>query len=190
MNPPLETLDEAGNPPKSRVGDDADKCWEIWNNLKTADRKSSYERARIDAAYDNEPPFSASLFASNGQDYRVNVSWGFCKSVLDTALAGYVDVTNAVQRFFTCPTTYGNPAEREEMESVVELEVSECIRSWRDFFPTFLRLALAFIKHGVSVALPFDEHDWRFTATDLSDFKIPRGTKIGQDNIEVAACLR
>lgn len=190
MNPSLETLDEEGNPPKSRMGNDAAKCYEIWNTLKEADRKSSYERARIDSAYDNDKPFSDALFAANGQDYRVNVSWGFAKQVLDTALAGYVDILNAVQKLFKCPTTYGNPAERDQLENVVEQDVSDCIRNWRDFFPTYLQLCLSFIKHGVAVALPNDEFDWRFTASDLSDFKIPRQTKIGQENIELAACLR
>jgi hypothetical protein len=186
----LETIDpKTGEPPKSRLTD-ASMAWELWGNLKSADRQASYNRARIDAAYDNDKPFADSLFAANGQDYRVNVSWGFAKQVLDTALAGYVDIMNAVQKLFRCPTTYGNPAERFELESVVEEEVSETIRSWRDFFPTYLRLCLNFIKHGVSVALPNDEFDWRFTASDLSDFKIPRETKIGQENVELAACLR
>jgi hypothetical protein len=35
-----------------------------------------------------------------------------------------------------------------------------------------------------------DEWDWRWKSTDMSDFKIPRKTEIGQDNIDVAACLR
>ena len=189
MNNELDTLDEEGKPPKSRICD-ANKCWEIWGNLKEADRKSSYERARIDAAYDGERPYSEALFASNGQDYRVNVSWGFARQVLDTAVAGYVDIINAVAKLFKCPTTYGNPAEREELENVVEEEVTNTIRSWRDFFPTYLRLVTSFIKHGVSIALPNDEFDWRFAASDLSDFKIPRSTKVGQEHIEVAACLR
>jgi hypothetical protein len=185
----LETIDKAGNPPKSRLSD-AGKAYEIWGQLKEADRRASFDRARIDAAYDNDKPFSDALFQANGQDYRVNVSWGFAKQVLDTALAGYVDIINAVQHLFKCPTQYGDPTERSELENVVCEEVSECIRSWRDFFPTYLRLCLNFIKHGVSVALPNDEFDWRFTATDLSDFKIPRETRVGQENVELAACLR
>ena len=185
----LETLDEDGAPPKSRLSDAA-KAYDIWGNLREADRRASFDRARIDAAYDNDKPFSDALFAANGQDYRVNVSWGFAKQVLDTALAGYVDIVNAVQNLFKCPTQYGDATERGELENVVCEEVSECIRSWRDFFPTYLRLCLNFIKHGVSVALPNDEFDWRFTATDLSDFKIPRETRVGQENIELAACLR
>ncbi len=185
----LETLDEKGNPPKSRLSDAA-AAYDIWGNLKEADRRASFDRARIDAAYDNDKPYSEAIFAANGQDYRVNVSWGWAKAVLDTALAGYVDIINAVQQLFKCPTEYGDPAERAELESVVQDEVSNCIRSWRDFFPTYLRICLNFIKHGVSIALPNDAFDWRFTATDLSDFKIPRETKIGQENIELGACLR
>ena len=99
----LETIDKEGKPPKSSISD-ADEAYSIWNNLKEADKRSSYERARIDACYDNEKPYSDALFENNGQTYRVNVSWGFAKSVLDTATAGYVDIINAVQKLFKCPT--------------------------------------------------------------------------------------
>src|SRR4029077_19866809 len=101
-SPLIETLDESGKPPKSRLSD-ASKGYDIWGNMKEADRRASYNRARIDAAYDNDKPFSDALFQANGQDYRVNVSWGFAKQVLDTALAGYVDIINAVQHLFKCP---------------------------------------------------------------------------------------
>jgi hypothetical protein len=106
-------------------------------------------KGRIDAAYDNEPP------SLRPRQQRAGLP-GKCRFVSRCSIPRWLvrDVTNAAAT--DCPTTYGIPAEREEMESVVELEVSECIRSWRDFFPTFLRLALAFIKHGVSVALPND----------------------------------
>ena len=80
-------------------------------------------------------PFSDALFQANGQDFRVNVSWGFAKQVLDTALAGYVDIINAVQHLFKCPTTYGDPVERSELENVVCEEVSECIRSLARLLP-------------------------------------------------------
>ena len=133
MNSSLANLDEKGNPPKSRISD-ANKAYEIWNNLKEADKRSSYERARVDACYDNEKPYSDTLFEQNGQTYRVNVSWGFAKAVLDTATAGYVDIINAVQKLFKCPTLYGNAAERDELESVVEEEVSNCIRSLARLF--------------------------------------------------------
>ena len=190
MTDNLQTLDkETGTPPVSRIKD-AQSAYQIWETLRRADAVSAFDRSKIDAAYDNERPYDERALINNGQAYRVNVSWGFAKQVLDTALAGYTDIINAPQTFFSCPTQYGTTAERDELEQVVAQEVTSCIRAWRNFFPTYLKLCNSFIKHGVGVALFNDEWDWRWKATDMSDFKIPRKTEIGQDNIDVAACLR
>jgi len=190
MTDDLQTLDqETGKPPVSRIKD-AQSAYQIWETLRRADAVSAFDRSKIDAAYDNERPYDERTLINNGQAYRVNVSWGFAKQVLDTAMAGYTDIINAPQTFFSCPTQYGTMAERDELEQVVAQEVTACIRSWRNFFPTYLKLCNSFIKHGVGIALFNDEWDWRWKATDMSDFKIPRKTEIGQENIDVAACLR
>lgn len=185
MNDNLETLDDSGKPPKSRIKD-AKSALAIWHEIRRADGPSSFDRARIDSGYDNEKPFSDAKI----QPFRVNVSWGWLDMVLGMAMAGYVDIYSAVESLFECPTDYGLTSEKKELEDVVALETSNAIRSWPGFFVNFLRLASTFIKHGVSVALPNDESDWRFEGTGLSDFKIPRKTKIDQENIETACCLR
>ena len=190
MSDALETLSkDTGKPPESRIKD-AKSAYEIWETLRRADAVSAFDRSKIDAAYDNERPYDERALINAGQSYRVNVSWGFAKQVLDTAIAGYTDIINAPQTLFSCNTNYGNINERDELEQVVAQEVTACIRSWRNFFPTYLKLCNSFIKHGVGLALFNDEWDWRWKATDMSDFKIPRKTEIGQENIDVAACLR
>lgn len=181
----LETLSESGKPPRSKIKDPK-SALSIWNEIRRADGPSSFDRARIDSGYNNEKPFSDAKI----QPYRVNVSWGWLDMVLGMAMAGYVDIYNAVESLFECPTDYGLTTEKKELEDVVAEEVSKIIREWPDFFSNFLRVSSVFIKHGVGVALPNDESDWRWEATDLSDFKMPRKTKVGQENIEVACCLR
>lgn len=185
----LKVLNQDGTPPESRIGN-ASSLYQIWNTLRLADAVSSYNRALIDGAYDGARPLNESSLITNGQSYRFNVSWGWAKSVLDMAVSGYVDIMNATETLFECPTEYGDPSERLQLERIVAKEVSECIRSWKDFFPTYLRLITAFIKHGVSISYFMDEYDWRFISTDLSDFKIERDIKIGQENISIACCLR
>jgi hypothetical protein len=189
MSDALETLSKEGTPPTSRIKD-ARSAYEIWETLRRADAVSSFDRSKIDAAYDNERPYDERALINAGQSYRVNVSWGFAKQVLDTAMAGYTDIINAPQTFFSCPTLYGTQTENDELSQVVAQEVTAAIRSWRNFFPTYLKLCNSFIKHGVGVVMFNDEWDWRWKSTDMSDFKIPRKTEIGQDNIDVAACLR
>jgi hypothetical protein len=185
MNDRLETLSESGAAPRSRIKDAA-SALQIWNTIRKADVVSSFDRARIDAAYDNERPFSDAKV----QAYRVNVSWGWLDMVLGMAMAGYVDIYNAVESFFKCPTTYGISSERDELEQVVAKEVSDTIRSWPGMFWQYLRLCTTFVKHGVSIALMEDESNWQWAATDLSDFKIPRKTKVGQENLKLSCCLR
>jgi hypothetical protein len=189
MSDVLETLSKDGSPPRSRIKD-AKSAYEIWETLRRADAVSAFDRSKIDAAYDNERPYDERALINAGQAYRVNVSWGFAKQVLDTAMAGYTDIINAPQTFFSCPTLYGSQTENDELSHVVAQEVTAAIRSWRNFFPTYLKLCNSFIKHGVGVVMFNDEWDWRWKSTDMSDFKIPRKTEIGQDNIDVAACLR
>ena len=189
MSDVLETLSKDGSPPRSRIKD-AKSAYEIWETLRRADAVSAFDRSKIDAAYDNERPYDERALINAGQSYRVNVSWGFAKQVLDTAMAGYTDIINAPQTFFSCPTLYGSQTENDELSQVVAQEVTAAIRSWRNFFPTYLKLCNSFIKHGVGVVMFNDEWDWRWKSTDMSDFKIPRKTEIGQDNIDVAACLR
>jgi hypothetical protein len=101
--PQFETIDEQGNPPKSRLSDAA-AAFEIWGNLREADRKASYNRARIDAAYDNDKPYNDQLFQTNGQDYRVNVA-GVCPGSRHGARAA--SYRNAVHSFSKCPTNTG-----------------------------------------------------------------------------------
>lgn len=185
----LATLDKDGKPPESRIGT-AWSLYQIWFQIKQADFQSSLGRAKIDAVYDGATPLSATSLVANGQSYRPNVNWGWARTVLDAAASGYTDIFNATELIFECPTTVGDPNDRRKFEKIVAQEVTKCIRSWPDFFPTYLRLCTFFIKHGVGVTYFMDEFDWRFKATNLSDFKIERDQEVGQDNLGIACCLR
>lgn len=186
----LQGLTPEGTPPESRIKD-AQSAQQVWSQLWQADAVSSFERARMDAAYDGEVPYSQAQLTATGQAFRCNVSWGFAPMVLDMAMSGYIDIINSSEVLFECPTNYKDEGgNRSELEQGIAEEVTDCIRSWRDFNIVYQQLVSTFIKHGVSVAIFNDEIDWRWTSSGLSDFKIPRRTKVGQDNIDVACFLR
>lgn len=187
----LATLNPDGTPPKTRISS-AEKAYQIWNTLRMADSQSAAERATHDAMYDNARPLNQNQLDVNGQSYRVNVSWGLAPMVLEMAQSGYIDMIRSIQTLFTCPSKVTNldPQRKQEAEGIVAEKISQMIRQWPDFMPTFLRLTSTFIKHAVSFATFDDEWDWRFDAKGMSDFKIPRKTKVGQENIDVACWLR
>lgn len=187
----LETLNpKTGNPPESRISS-ASNAYQIWGALLQADYWSALQRTRVDQLFDNATPYDQAKLDATGQSIRTNVNWGDAENLLEIAMSGYNDINNSTERFFECPTQYGDPQERVEWERVIAEEVTDMIRDdWEDYAPTEQRLNSSFIKHGVSIAYPMNETDWRWCATDLSDFKLPRTTKVGQHNIEVVCCLR
>ena len=110
----LQNIDDQGNAPVTRIAD-ALSAYQIWNTIRIADGASSFERAKHDAAYDNAKPLDQAKLDSSGQSYRLNVSWGFMDMLLDTSMAGYVDIYSSIDTLFECPTIYGNEAERGEL---------------------------------------------------------------------------
>lgn len=185
----LKTISEEGKAPKSRLSSASD-AHQIWGTLRQADYTSALQRARVDSMFDGKQPYDQGKLNATGQGFRVNVNFGFSQALLEVALAGYNDLLNSVKRFFTCPTTFGSAVQRKEWEEIIAEEITETIRDWDDFEDTYQRLCCDFIKHGVAINYFMDESDWRWCSTNLSDFKIPRKTKIGQANIDVACYLR
>ena len=186
----LATLNPDGSPPESRLTS-AVKAYEIWNQLVMADGPASYERMRWSQMYDSTPPLNQTQLNANGQAYRVNVSWGMAKMVLDMAQMGYLDMIKSLQTLFWCPTSADlDPSEKIEVERKLAEMITSMIRSWPDFIPTFLRLTSTFIKEAVSFATFDDEWNWQFDSKGFQDVKIPRKTRVGQENIDVACWLR
>lgn len=185
----LVSIKPDGSPPASRITD-ASAAYQIWGTLRQGDYTSALQRARVDAMFDGKQPYDQAQLNATGQSFRTNVNFDFAGALLEVANAGYNDLINSVKKFFTCPTTYGSEVQRREWEEIIAEEITETIRDWDDFEDTYQRCVNDFLKHGVSISYFNDESDWRWLATNLSDFKIPRKTKIGQSNIDVACYLR
>ncbi len=161
----------------------------IYQTLKQADEKSSTNRARIQAIFDGAPPFDSALLRSTGQAQRTNLNFGEANRYLDVAVAGYVDLINAVETLVDVTVDAGSETEKPFYESVISEELSRTIRDWPEFHTSYLRLATEFIIHGVSAAIFRDDRDFRFRVTGFQNFWIPRQTPASEAAVEVA-CYR
>jgi hypothetical protein len=190
----LETLDlldfdprtgKAVTPPESRVTSVA-PALALFGTLLKGDESSSINRARVDAMFDGAPPYDPKVLQSTGQGHRCNLNFGEAQRMLDTAMAGYVDLLNSVDYLAQVSTTSAEPGERLRYNHIIAEEVTRTFRKWPSFHGSFLRLATQFIKHGVGVAFYEDNIDWRWKVTGLSDFIIPRDTLATEEAVEVA----
>jgi hypothetical protein len=185
----LQNVTESGAPPRARVKD-SKSLYEIYKKLKDADDKSSKNRAEIQAMFDGVPPYSDTDLVASGQAYRCNVNFDEAAAILESAMAGYVDLTHSVEHLLTLKTDYGDSKQRLEISQILAEELTRAIRSWPQFHFNYLLLAQYFIAHGVGIVYWEDDIDWRWKVSMFGDFLIPRKTLACEDEIEVAVCVR
>lgn len=186
----LKGLDPVtGEVPCARVGD-VDAARSIYLSLKKADEGSSRNRALIDGMFNGAPPFNANDLKEVGQGERTNLDFGEAAALKDQALAGYYDLTNSVDMLARVRTTYGSPEQAAEWSEIIGEEFHRTLRGWSEFEFNHQRLSDFFVTHGVGVAYFEDELDWRWRVTGLNEFRIPRGTRASEAEIEVATVDR
>jgi hypothetical protein len=186
----LKGLDPVtGEVPCARVGD-VDAARSIYLSLKKTDEGSSRNRALIDGMFNGAPPFNANDLKEVGQGERTNLDFGEAAALKDQALAGYYDLTNSVDMLARVRTTYGSPEQAAEWGEIIGEEFHRTLRDWSEFEFNHQRLSDYFVTHGVGVSYFEDELDWRWRVTGLNEFRIPRGTRASEKEIEVATVDR
>ena len=181
----LGSLDKKGKPVKSRLKD-VKSAIAIFENLRRADEGSSANRARVDAMFDGESPYSSARLAASGQNLKTNLNFGESQRLLDIALSAYVDLYSSLEKLVEVKGTEGEASEIGPMEEIVAEEITHLLRSWPEFHSNYLRLCNTFIKHGVSVSYFDTPDDWRFRVGSFADILIPRQTPSSEDLIDVA----
>ena len=178
-----------GEVPASRVAD-VDAARSIYLSLKKADEGSSRNRALIDGMFSGAPPFNANDLKEVGQGDRTNLDFGEAAALKEQALAGYYDLTNSVDKVARVRTNYGSPEQAAEWSEIISEEFHHTLREWSDFEFNHQRLSDMFVSHGVAVSYFEDEIDWRYRVTGFNEFRIPRGTRASEIEIEVATVDR
>lgn len=186
----LKGLDPVtGEAPCARVGD-VDAARSIYLALKKADEGSSRNRALIDGMFNGSPPFNANDLKEMGQGDRTNLDFGEAAALKEQALAGYYDLTNSVDKIARVRTSYGTPEQAAEWSEAISEEFHHTLKEWSEFEFNHQRLSDMFVSHGVAISYFEDEVDWRYRVTGFNEFRIPRGTRASEGEIEVATVDR
>lgn len=185
----LAGYDEKKGPTSPRLSD-VSKALAIYNAFRTADEKSSINRARIDSMFDGAPPFDASKMMATNQASRVNLNFNEALRLLDISLSAYVDLYSSLETFVEVKGTMGEVSERMEWEGIISREITHMLRSWPEFHGSYLRLCTTFIKHGVGVAFFDSPEGWKFRVGGFQDILIPRQALASESSVDVAVGRR
>jgi hypothetical protein len=64
------------------------------------------------------------------------------------------------------------------------------IKDWPSFSTYFQLMVQKFCSHGLGFAFREDDLDWKWRVAGLDDFKIPRGTSLAEEEVDLAVCFR
>jgi hypothetical protein len=178
-----------GKPPKCRIAS-VDAARAVYRTIKDSDSASSRNRALIDAMFNGAPPFNQNDLLELGQGERTNLDFGDAASLKEQALASYYDLTSSVDVLARVKIDYGTAEQRAEWSQIVSEEFHNTLKEWQEFEINHQMLADNFVSHGVGICFFEDETDWKWKVAGLSEFRIPRGTKANEWDIEVATVER
>lgn len=181
----LETLDDKGNAPETRLRD-AGSARSLYLKFFEADRTAAFNRAAAQSMFDGDPPYEDSELIAAGQGYRCNVNFDEAGDLLDKAMASYIDMLQSVEVLASGMTNWGPDIDTriEYSEEIME-SFSNMVRGWKGFVPRFLLNSTYFVGHGLSFAVFDDPHDWRPEIDRLGNIQIPRDAKASEDDLEV-----
>jgi hypothetical protein len=187
-NAELENLPEKGSPPKKRIKS-SDSLVAIANKYIEQDENAAYLRARAQALVNGEAPYDAEELKSKGLTHVVNANFGEASSIMEAALAPYIELQNGVPRIANVIMDSYEGDSNEDSEIISE-EFDWMLKEWSDHAYNMQLLSREFVGDGVGVAMWPDERSIFWEPCGLKDFKVARDTKVSDEAIEVAIVQR
>jgi hypothetical protein len=163
---------------------------QVYHRLKQADDVNARNRAEVDAMFDGAAPYDDNVLREAGMGSRCNLNFGEAETLLEAALAGYVDLINSVENLVSVSVQEKDPQKKGDYERIISEGFTRMLRDWDEFNFKHVLNSTFFIKHGVSIAYWEDEYDWRWQISKIGDFLIPRRTFASEELIEVAISPR
>jgi len=183
---PLETIDEDGKAPETRLADAA-SAREIFQKLISADQLRNATRSKLRGLVDGNPPYNPAELRRNNQAFRTNVNFRESEAFLSLAMSAFYDVFAEVPTYANIRTAYGNDMDkREEWSKIITEEFDRLQKLDKDFDYTMQLSQREMVLVGDGPMIFEDATDWRCKAIMANDLLVPDGTKSNVGDWKVA----
>ena len=185
MDNKLESLDqETLDAPKSRIKD-AHAGWKIYDRMRLDDKPRSRARSLIQRQFDGDVPYNQSKLRQANQGHKTNVNFLEGDAARGQALSPFFDLVYSVDTLATIKTKYGDENQRVEWSQIISEEFHKMLTNWSQFSNRVQELANGFVVYGLSFPYFETTQDWKFKVGRLGNIKIPDGTPVDEDEIEL-----
>lgn len=179
----LLTLDENGEPPKTRISS-ANHAWNIANNLSLSNVGRENKRIRIYKSYKRFPPTGYSKLAEKRMPFSSDVNWGALEFIVNNQKSSYYDVITERQACAQIDTKYGNEKERLVHSENITFAFDRALREWPGYLYNKEQDLESMLLYGKGIGMWTSPHGWMPEHVPLSDILVPDDIKIDLSNLE------
>lgn len=179
----LLTLDENGNPPKTRISS-ANHAWSISENLARNNAGRENKRIRVYKAYKRFPPTGYSKIAEKKLAWQSDVNWGSLEAIVNNQKSSYYDIITERQACATIKTKYGNERERLMHSENITQAFDQAIREWPGYLYNKEQDIESMLLYGKGIGMWDSPVGWMPRHIFLSDLLFPDDIKVDFSNLE------
>lgn len=179
----LLTLDENGNPPKTRISS-ANHAWTISENLARNNVGRESKRIRIYKNYKRYPPTGYSKIAEKKLAWQSDVNWGSLEAIVNNQKSSYYDIITERQACATIKTKFGNERERLMHSENITQAFDQAIREWSGYLYNKEQDIESMLLYGKGIGMWDSPVGWMPKHVFLSDLLFPDDIKVDFSNLE------
>src|SRR5262245_18472690 len=182
----LETLNENGQLPSSRIGNSYN-ARTLVNRLKFEDEQRLWRYTRIMGLLDGNPPWPQSRLNDIGQAHRANFNLRESEGIVDAAKTPYYDLVFEVPQFaqITFALENADPQLNKEWSDIVSEEYHETLCAWDGFDQLVQLHQWQMIVNGVGPVFWPHAISWQSEAVKSRKVLVPQETRASIDSLEL-----
>lgn len=179
-----------GQAPQHRIAD-AFSLNNIIKRIVQRDLSSALMRQDVQQSIDGKPPFEQTFMRETGQEGRCNLNFNDMKREMKREQSSYYDLTESVPTIGIINSHFGTDIiKRFTWNQIMSEEFHKMLKDWPSF-DTYYQLQIQkMCSHGLAFLYFEDEVNWQWRVAGLEDFKVPRGTTLAEEEIDIAVAFR
>ena len=186
---PLETINESGTPPKSRLNS-PEAVVDLVQMMIRSDEERNRIRAKVKGLVDGNPPYNPGQLRKTGQSYRANVNFREAEAFFSVSLTAFYDIFSETPTYATIKTNVGNESESVSYSRIITEEFDRLQKKDREFDYTMQLSQHEMVLFGTGPLTFENPTSWRARAIKSGDLLLPENTRSNTSDWEVAVVRR
>ena len=186
---PLETINESGTPPKSRLNS-PEAVVDLVQMMIRSDEERNRIRAKVKGLVDGNPPYNPGQLRKTGQSYRANVNFREAEAFFSVSLTAFYDIFSETPTYATIKTNVGNDSESVSYSRIITEEFDRLQKKDREFDYTMQLSQHEMVLFGTGPLTFENPTSWRARAIKSGDLLLPENTRSNTSDWEVAVVRR